>query len=399
MIRRRQARRKAATNHREGDAPKRFATTAVHCGPGPDPQTGALWPPVVLSSTFAQDGPGKHKGYEYARTSNPTRAALERALADLEGAAHGLAFGSGCVAAATIVHLLKSGDHIVAGNDLYGGSYRLFTSVYARFGIRTTYVDSTVPAQVAKACEARTRVVWIESPSNPLLRITDLAAVAKIGKAKGALVVVDNTFATPALQHPLALGADLVVHSTTKYLGGHSDVVGGAIVCNDRALRDDLAYLQNAVGGIPGVLDSFLVYRGLKTLGVRMERHCQNAEVVATFLRGHPKVTKVYWPGFPDHPGHRIAARQMHGFGGIVSFEMTGGLKSARRVAERVRVFTCAESLGGVESLLDHPASMTHASIPKAEREQAGLADGLVRLSVGLEDPADLTADLAQALA
>lgn len=376
----------------------RFATTVVHSGPGVDPQTGALWPPIVLSSTFAQDAPGKHRGYEYSRTGNPTRAALERALADLEGARHGLAFASGCAATSAVVHLLSSGDHIVAGNDLYGGTYRLFTSVYARFGIATTYVDSTDPAQVQAALRPATKLVWVETPSNPLLRITDLAAVAALGRRAGALVAVDNTFATPCLQRPLALGADLVVHSTTKYLGGHSDVVGGALVCDDDGLRTRLAYLQNAVGGVPGVMDSYLVYRGLKTLDVRMERHGRNAEAVARFVRGRPGVARVWWPGFEDHPGHAVAARQMAGFGGMVSVELAGGLDAALRFASRVRLFRCAESLGGVESLLDHPATMTHGAIPKAEREKAGLPDGLVRLSIGLEDPADLCADLDAAL-
>lgn len=378
---------------------RRFATEVIHSGPGIDPATGALWPPIVLSSTFAQDAPGKHRGFEYSRTGNPTRAALERAIADCEGGRHGLAFASGCAATSTVVHLLSSGDHIVAGNDLYGGTYRLFTSVYERFGIHTSYVDATDPAQVAAAMTEATKLVWIETPSNPLLRITDLAAVGAIAKAAGALYAVDNTFATPALQRPLALGADCVVHSTTKYIGGHSDVVGGAIVVNDDALRERLWYLQNAVGGVPGVLDSYLVYRGLKTLDVRMERHCRNAESVAHFLREHPKVTAVHWPGFSDHPGHEVAARQMSGMGGMVSVVLAGGLEAALGFAARVQLFRCAESLGGVESLLDHPATMTHGAIPKAEREKAGLPDGLVRLSIGLEDPDDLRADLAQAIA
>jgi cystathionine gamma-lyase/cystathionine beta-lyase len=376
----------------------KFATTVIHSGPGVDPQTGALWPPIVLSSTFAQEAPGTHKGFEYSRTGNPTRQALEIAIADLEGGAHGLAFASGCAATSAVVHLLKSGDHIVAGNDLYGGTYRLFTSVYEKFGIQTTYVDTTDAANVEAAMRPETKVVWIETPSNPLLRITDIAAVGRIATAGNALFAVDNTFATPALQRPLALGADLVVHSTTKYLGGHSDVVGGAIVCNDDQLRHDLWYIQNAVGGVPGVMDSYMVYRGLKTLDVRMERHCANAKAVAEYLREHPKATAVHWPGFDDHPGHAVASKQMHGMGGMVSVVLEGELDAALSFASKVRLFRCAESLGGVESLLDHPATMTHGAIPKEEREKAGLPDGLVRLSIGLEDPADLIADLAQAI-
>lgn len=382
----------------------KFATTVIHSGPGVDPQTGALWPPIVLSSTFAQESPGHHRGFEYSRTGNPTRQALETALADLEGGAHGLAFASGCAATSAVVHLLKSGDHIVAGNDLYGGTYRLFTSVYEKFGIQTTYVDTTHAPNVADAMRPETKVVWIETPSNPLLRITDVAAVGAIAKQGQALFAVDNTFATPALQRPLALGADLVVHSTTKYLGGHSDVVGGAIICNDDQLRHDLWYIQNAVGGVPGVMDSYFVYRGLKTLDVRMERHCANAAAVAHHLRAHPKVTAVHWPGFADHPGHAVAAKQMHGMGGMVSLVLAadgsadGEMNAALSFASKVRLFRCAESLGGVESLLDHPATMTHGAIPKAEREKAGLPDGLVRLSIGLEDPTDLIADLDQAI-
>ncbi|MCI0339765.1 MAG: cystathionine gamma-synthase [Planctomycetales bacterium] len=376
----------------------RFGTTAVHCGPGPDPATGALWPPIVLSATFAQEAPGKHKGFEYSRTRNPTRVALEKALADLEGGAHGLAFASGCAAASAVVHLLSTGDHIVAGNDLYGGTYRLFTNVYARFGIETSYVDTTDLAAVKKAMRPKTRLVWVETPSNPLLRITDLRAIAALSHERGALVAVDNTFATPALQRPLEHGADLVVHSTTKYLGGHSDVVGGAIVLDDPKLRDDLAYLQNAVGGVPGVLDSYLVFRGLKTLAIRMETHGRNAERIAGFLGGHRAVERVMWPGLRDHPGHGLAARQMTGFGGMISVVLRGGLEAGLRLVSGTKLFRCAESLGGVESLIEHPASMTHASIPKAEREKAGLSDGLVRLSVGIEDPEDLVEDLRQAL-
>ncbi len=375
-----------------------FGTKAVHAGQEPDPSTGAVMTPVYLTSTYAQESPGVHKGYDYSRTANPTRAALEANLAALEGARHGLAFASGMAAANTVLDLLKSGDHVVAGNDLYGGTYRIMRRVFEPLGLRFTFVDTTDGAAFLAAFRPETRMAWIETPSNPLLRITDVAACCAVARQKGAISVVDNTFATPCLQRPLALGADVVLHSTTKYLGGHSDVVGGALVTNDDDLHQRLKFLQNAVGGVPGPLDCFLVLRGTKTLHLRMERHGKNAARIAAWLETHPAVTRVYYPGLSSHPQHDLAKRQMSDFGGMVSFEVRGGLEASRRVAERVRLFALAESLGGVESLLDSPAIMTHASIPAEERRKAGLADGLLRLSVGIEDVDDLLADLAQAL-
>jgi cystathionine gamma-synthase/cystathionine gamma-lyase len=352
-----------------------------------------------MTSTYVQESPGVHKGYEYSRTHNPTRTALEKNLAALEGGKHGLCFASGLAAENTILDLLSPGDHVVAGNDLYGGTYRLMRRVFEKFGLQFTFVDTTHPGRVSEAWRPTTKMLWIETPSNPLLRITDIAACAKVSKAHGAICVVDNTFATPCLQRPLAHGADLVLHSVTKYLGGHSDVVGGAIVTSDDSLAERLRFLQNAVGGTPGPMDCFLVLRGTKTLHLRMERHCANAARIAAWLEAHPAVTKVYFPGSKSHPQHALAAKQMSGMGGMVSFEVRGGLEASRKVAERVRLFALAESLGGVESLLDHPAIMTHASIPAAERRAAGLEDGLLRLSVGIEDVEDLIADLETALA
>ena len=390
-----------------------FGTRAVHAGQEPDPSTGAIMTPVYMTSTYVQSSPGVNKGYDYSRTINPTRVALEKNLAALEGGRHGLAFSSGMGAANCVLDLLRQGDHVVAGNDLYGGSYRIMRRVFERFGLTFTFVDTTDLARTREAFRANTKLLWIETPSNPLLRITDIAACAKLARQMGALTVVDNTFATPFLQQPLALGADIVLHSVTKYLGGHSDVVGGALVVNDLVLPQDrrfhpdanvqtlhehLRYLQNAVGAVPGPMDCFLVLRGTKTLHLRMERHCANARKIADFLSSHPAVTKIFFPGLPSHPQHALAGKQMRGAGGMVSFEVRGGLDASRKVAERVRLFALAESLGGVESLLDHPAIMTHASIPVAERHAAGLADGLLRLSVGVEDAEDLVADLAQAL-
>jgi cystathionine gamma-lyase len=354
--------------------------------------------PVFMTSTYVQSSPGVTKGYDYSRTVNPTRVALEGNIAGLEGGRHGLAFSSGLGAANTVLDLLSSGDHVVAGNDLYGGSYRIMRRVFERFGLGFTFVDTTDPANTREAMRPSTKMLWIETPSNPLLRITDIAASSAIAKERGALTVVDNTFATPYLQNPLALGADVVLHSTTKYLGGHSDVVGGALVVDDDALHERLRFLQNAVGAVPGPMDCFLVLRGTKTLHLRMERHCENARRIADFLATHEAVTRIYFPGRNSHPQHALAARQMRGPGGMVSFEVRGGIEASRKVAERVRLFALAESLGGVESLLDHPAIMTHASIPAAERHAAGLADGLLRLSVGVEDADDLVADLRQAL-
>lgn len=376
-----------------------FATRAVHAGQSPDPATGAIMTPVYLTSTYVQQSPGRHKGYDYARTAHPTRQALEKNLASLEGAAFGLCFSSGMAAAATVIEALSSGDHVLCGNDLYGGTYRAFTKVFARFGMAFSFVDATDLTAVAAAFTPKTKLVWVESPSNPLLKIADLRSLARLARSKGAKLVVDNTFASPALQRPLALGADVVVHSTTKYLGGHSDVVGGAILTSDEALHDEYRFLQNAVGAVPGPLDCFLILRGAKTLPLRMERHCANAMIVAKHLLGRPEISKVHYPGLAAHAGHEIAKAQMCGFGGMISFELGGDVERAKRMISACRIFSLAESLGGVESLIGHPASMTHGAIPREERLKAGLADGLIRLSVGIEDAADLTADLDSALA
>jgi cystathionine beta-lyase/cystathionine gamma-synthase len=385
---------------RTHDNAGRFETRAIHAGQEPDPKNGAIMTPVYLTSTFVQDAPAVPRGgYEYSRTSNPTRTALERNLAALEGGAHGLVFSSGLAATNALLDRLVPGDHVLAGNDLYGGTYRLFRRVFERYGIRFSFVDTTDVGEARAAVEARTRYVYVETPSNPLLRISDLAALAEVAHRGGALLVVDNTFATPYLQRPLEHGADVVLHSLTKYLGGHSDVVGGALVVDDERLRQELAFFQNAVGGTSGPLDSFLVLRGTKTLALRMERHCANALAIARHLEGRRGVQRVIYPGLPSHPQHSLAARQMDGFGGMVSFELEGGLELAHRFASATRVFSLAESLGGVESLIEIPASMTHASIPAEERRSAGLADGLVRLSVGVEHVEDLIGDLEQAFA
>lgn len=376
-----------------------FSTLAVHAGQEPDPATGAVMTPVYLTSTFAQDAPGVHRGYDYARTANPTRSVLEATLAALEGGAHALAFASGMAAAATVLHTLAAGDHVLCGQDVYGGSYRILTQVFQRLGIDASFVDATDAAAVESGFTPATRLLWLETPSNPLLTVCDVARLARLAHARGARVLVDNTFASPCLQRPLALGADLVLHSTTKYLGGHSDVIGGALVCNDPALYESLHFLQNAVGAVPGPLDCFLVLRGVKTLALRMRQHCNSAHALAQRLEAHPEVLRVHYPGLPSHPGHALAARQMAGFGGMISLELAGGAPRAARFATATRLFTLAESLGGVESLLSLPAAMTHASIPAAQRQRAGLPDALVRLSVGIEDTADLIADVEQALA
>ena len=376
-----------------------FATKAVHAGQTPDPSTGAIMTPVYLTSTFVQSAPGEHKGHEYARVSNPTRSALEGNLAALEGATQAVAFASGVAATDAVLRRLRPGDHVVASNDLYGGTYRLMRQIHEPTGLRFTFVDATDPEAVRAAVTPATRLVWIETPSNPLLRITDIAAVAGIAAAAGAALAVDNTFASPYLQQPLALGADLVVHSTTKYIGGHSDVVGGAVMTSDAEWADHLRFQIKCTGAAPGPLDCFLLLRATKTLHLRMERHCANGAAVAHFLRAHAAVADVRWPGFPDHDGHEIAARQMRGFGGMVSFTLKDdAIETAVRFMAATRVFALAESLGGVESLVSHPASMTHGSIPADVRRAAGLPDSLVRLSVGVEDEADLLADLAQAL-
>ena len=379
-------------------ASRHIETLAIHGGQRPDPSTGAIMTPVYLTSTYVQESPGVHKGYEYSRTGNPTRTALEGCLAALEGASHGLAFASGCAAAATVMHLFEAGDHILCGDDLYGGTYRLFDAVMTRHGLTFSFVDLVDPAALDAAVTPATKAVWIETPTNPLLKLLDIAAIAERCKARGLLLVVDNTFMTPYHQRPLSLGADLVVHSTTKYLGGHSDVVGGAALTNDETLHQRLAYLQNAIGATPGPMDCFLTLRGCKTLHVRMDRHEENARAVADFLVTHPAVERVIWPGLESHPQHELAKRQATGFGGIVTFVLSGGLPAARRFMERLRVFSCAESLGGVESLADHPAIMTHASIPREQREALGIVDGLVRLSVGIEHREDLLDDLRGAL-
>ncbi len=378
----------------------RFGTRAVHGGQAPDPSTGAIMTPVYLTSTFVQPQPARPVGgYDYSRTKNPTRDALEANLASLEGGTWGLAFGSGMAAIHAALGLLSAGDHVVAGDDLYGGTFRLFRTVLARQGLRFSFVDLSRPSALEGALSSATKMLFVETPTNPLLRLVDLRACAAAAKARSLLSVCDNTFATPALQTPLSLGFDLVVHSTTKYLGGHSDVVGGAVVGRDGALRSRLAHLQNAIGAVPGPLDCFLVLRGTKTLHLRMERHCRNAGTVAEFLAGHPKVARVLYPGLPSHPQHALARSQMSGFGGIVSLELKGGAPAALRFVSSTRWFALAESLGGVESLVDHPASMTHASIPEETRRAAGLSDSLVRLSVGVEDAEDLLEDLEAALA
>jgi cystathionine beta-lyase/cystathionine gamma-synthase len=378
----------------------RFETRAIHAGQEPDPQNGAIMTPVYFTSTYKQDAPAQpRQGYEYSRTSNPTRTALQDNLASLEGAAWALCFSSGLAATNALLDRLVPGDHVVAGHDLYGGTYRIFKRVFERYGIRFTFVDTTQIAAVEAAIEPNTRYVYLETPSNPLLRVSDIAAIARVTHAKGKLLVVDNTFATPFLQRPLELGADLVLHSLTKYLGGHSDVVGGALIGNDAKLQGELAFFQNAVGGTPGPMDAFLVLRGTKTLHLRMERHCENALALAKWLATRSEVSNVIYPGLPSHPQHAIAARQMKAFGGMLSFELAAGLEAANTFASSTRLFTLAESLGGVESLIEIPASMTHASIPAESRREQGLADGLVRLSVGVEHVDDLREDLEQAFA
>ncbi len=375
-----------------------FGTRAVHAGQHPDPTTGAIMTPVYLTSTYVQEAPGVLKGYDYSRTRNPTRTALEANLAALEGGRHGLCFSSGMAAINTVLNLLKSGDHVVAGNDLYGGTYRLCRTLYEKLGVDFTFVDMSDLAAVRESLRDSTRLVMTESPSNPLLRLTDLSAVATLCKERGILSMCDNTFATPYLQSPLRHGIDIVVHSTTKYVGGHSDVVGGALVVDDDGLRERLAHFQNTVGGTPGAFECFLLLRGTKTLHVRMDRHCENARRIAEDLESHPRVKRVYYPGLPSHPQHALASKQMRAGGGMVSFELDASVADAKRVTSSFRVFALAESLGGVESLVDHPATMTHASIPPEERRKAGFEDGLIRLSVGIEDVEDLRADVTRAI-
>jgi cystathionine beta-lyase/cystathionine gamma-synthase len=380
------------------DRPLGLDTLAIHAGQEPDPSSGAVMTPIVLASTFAQDGPGRHKGYEYSRSGNPTRRALEACIAALEDGAHGLAFSSGLGATTTILHTLKLGDHVVCGDDVYGGTFRLFDKVMRPMGIEATSVDMTDPKNVEKALRPETRMIWLETPSNPLLKIFDVSAIAAIGRSAGLVVVVDNTFATPVLQRPLALGATAVVHSTTKYMNGHSDVVGGAIVTGDAALAERLRFLQNAIGAVPSPFDCYLVLRGLKTLPLRMRQHVASAQSIAAKLSQHRLVKRVNYPGLPTHAGYALAKKQMAGPGGMISFELLGGFAQADVFLRKLAIFACAESLGGVESLAEHPASMTHASIPRDLRTAIGISDGLVRLSVGLEDESDLWADLETAL-
>jgi cystathionine beta-lyase len=377
----------------------KFGTKAIHAGVEPDPTTGAIMTPIYQTSTYVQAAPGDHKGYEYSRTHNPTRTALQNALAALENGTHGLCFSSGMASIDALVKLLKPGDEVVSTNDLYGGTYRLFTKIFEGFGVKFHFVDMGDLKNVEAVMNANTKLIWAETPTNPLLRIIDIAGLAAIAKKHGCLLGVDNTFASPYLQTPLDLGAHIVMHSVTKYLGGHSDVVMGALVVKDAELAERLAFIQNSSGATPGPMDCFLVLRGLKTLHLRMQRHCENGKAVAEWLVKQPKVDKVYWPGFPTHANHAVAAKQMHGFGGMISFTLKGdNMADATRVLSSTKLFSLAESLGGVESLLGHPASMTHASIPREERLRNGLADTLIRLSVGLEDAEDLIADLEQAL-
>ena len=377
-----------------------LATLAIHAGQSPDPSTGAVMPPIYATSTYAQSSPGEHQGFEYSRTHNPTRFAYERCVAGLEGGTRGFAFASGMAATATLLELLDSGDHVIAMDDLYGGSYRLFERVRTRSaGLSFSYVDMTDPAAFEAAITDRTKLVWIETPTNPMLKLVDIRAIAEIAHKRGLIVVVDNTFASPILQRPIEHGADIVMHSATKYLNGHSDMVGGMLVVGDNAeLAEQLAFLQNSAGAVQGPFDSFLALRGLKTLHLRMKAHCENAQALAEFLDGHAAVEKVIYPGLASHPQHALAKRQMDGFGGIISVRIKGGFEAAKRFCERTELFTLAESLGGVESLLNHPAVMTHASVPVERRATLGIADDLVRLSVGVEGFEDLRADLDYAL-
>lgn len=382
-----------------GSESQGFGTRAIHAGQSPDPTTGAIMTPVYLTSTFVQESPGVLKGYDYSRSGNPTRTALEANLASLEGGRFGFAFASGLAAMDCMLHTLSAGDHVVLSDDVYGGSFRILDKAYKQLGFQITRVDMSDLRATEAAIREGTKLVWVETPSNPLLKVIDIQAVAKMARTRRAVCVVDNTFATPYLQNPLALGADVVHHSSTKYLGGHSDVVGGALVTGDEGLAQRIKFLQNAIGGVPSPFDCFLLLRSTKTLHVRMERHCQSALKVARWLEQHGKIERVVYPGLPSHPQHAIAKKQMRGFGGMVTCFLRGGLEEARRFLERVRLFSLAESLGGVESLIEHPAIMTHASIPPETRREIGLSDGLVRLSVGIEDVEDLIADLEQALA
>lgn len=374
-------------------------TKFIHAGAVPDPSTGAIMVPIYQTSTYVQEAPGVNKGFEYARSQNPTRKALEEALAVIENGKFGLAFSSGVAATDAVIKLLEPGDEVIAGNDMYGGTFRLFSKVFEKFGIRFIYIDLSNPEIVSKSITGKTKLIWVETPTNPLMSIADIAAIAAIAKKAGALLCVDNTFASPYLQNPLDLGADIVMHSSTKYLGGHSDVIQGALVMNDAALREKLYFIQKSCGAVPGPMDCFLILRGIKTLHVRMQQHCVNGEKIAHWLRSHAKVGKVYWPGFEDSPGYAIAKKQMRGFGGMISFILKDdSIDKATKLLSSTKLFSLAESLGGVESLINHPASMTHASIPREERIKNGLSDSLIRLSIGIEDAEDLINDLQKAI-
>ena len=376
-----------------------FGTKAIHAGVQPDPSTGAIMTPIYQTSTYVQNGIGNHKGYEYSRTQNPTRHTLEKALSALENGNYGACFGSGLAAIDCVLKMLNSGDEVISTNDLYGGTYRLFTTIFKKYGIKFHFVEMNNVKNIEKHINKNTKLIWIETPTNPMMNIIDIKATVKIAKKHNVLLAVDNTFATPYLQNPLTLGADIVMHSATKYLGGHSDVVMGALICNNPTIADEIYRIQNSSGAITSPMDAFLVLRGIKTLHLRMQRHCENAKKVANFLAVHPKVNKVYWPGFQSHPNHHIAKQQMRNFGGMISFSLVGNkIEDAHKLIENTQLFALAESLGGVESLIGHPATMTHASIPKQERQALGIVDSLIRLSVGVEDPEDLIADLTQAL-
>ncbi|MBU2975189.1 MULTISPECIES: cystathionine gamma-synthase [unclassified Zobellia] len=382
-----------------GEKTLKFNSKTIHGGQEPDAAYGAVMPPIYQTSTYAQTTPGGHKGYEYSRSANPTRTALENSLASIENGTYGLAFASGLAAMDAVIKLLSPGDEVVSTNDLYGGSYRLFKKVFEKYGIKFNFVGMQDTNAIESAITSNTKLIWVETPTNPMMNVIDIKGVGLLAKKHGVLLAVDNTFATPYLQTPLDLGADIVMHSATKYLGGHSDVVAGALVVKDKKIADELYFIQNASGAVCGPMDSFLVLRGIKTLHVRMQRHCENGAAIANYLAGHSKIEKVYWPGFDSHPNHEIAKSQMTGFGGMISFVTKGSnYEDAIKIVEKLKVFTLAESLGGVESLAGHPASMTHASIPKEEREKSGVVDALIRLSVGIEDIDDLIADLEQAI-
>lgn len=378
----------------------KFGTKAIHAGVHPDESTGAIMTPIYQTSTYVQDGVGNHKGYAYSRTQNPTRHALEKNIAAIENGKYGACFGSGLAAIDCVIKMLNPGDEVISTNDLYGGTFRLFRTIFEKYGIRFHFVGMSDPSAVEEKLNDNTKLIWVETPTNPMINIIDIEAMSKLSKKAGAWLCVDNTFATPYLQNPLDLGADIIMHSATKYLGGHSDVVMGALVTSNDSIAEEMYRIQNSSGAIAGPMDSFLVLRGIKTLHLRVQRHCENGEKVARFLADHPKVDKVYWPGFEAHPNHEVAKRQMRGFGGMISFTLVGNkIEDAFSLLKKVKIFSLAESLGGVESLVGHPATMTHASIPKEEREKTGVVDSLIRLSIGIEDSEDIIEDLKQALA